>query len=62
MRLEKYNGKSFEFAEDFVATVTNGVVYVEQFADGEFPLEHIKTESQFIELYEILTGEKWSGL
>ncbi len=54
--LEKFNGKWFEFAEVFTCRVDKGVVWIEEYSEGEFSLMHIKTEHQFIQLYEILTG------
>jgi hypothetical protein len=58
MGLEKYEGDFFTFAEEFTSIVRNGVVYLEEYGEGEFPLLHIKTEEQYLILYEILTGEK----
>lgn len=58
MGLEKYEGDVFTFAEEFTSTVRNGIVYLEEYGEGEFPLIHIKTEEQYLILYEILTGEK----
>ena len=58
--LEKFNGKWFEFAKVFTCRVDfKGVVLIEEYSEGEFPLTHIKTEQQFIQLYEILTGEQY---
>lgn len=59
MGLEKYEGDMFTFAEEFTSIVINGVVYLEEYAEGQFPLIHIKTEEQYLILYEILTGELW---
>ena len=58
MGLEKYEGDFFNFAEVFTATVRNGVVYLEEYSEGAFPLIHIKTEEQYLILHELLTGEK----
>jgi hypothetical protein len=58
MGLEKYEGDMFTFATEFNAMVEKGIVYLEEYAEGAFPLEHIKTEEQYLKLYEILTGEK----
>lgn len=58
MGLEKYEGDMFTFATEFNAMVEKGIVYLEQYGEGAFPLEHIKTEEQYLKLYEILTGEK----
>ena len=58
--LDKFNGKWFEFAEVFSCRVDKGVVWIEEYSEGEFSLLHIKTEKQFIQLYEILTGQKFS--
>jgi len=57
--LEKYEGKSFHFAENFHCEVTDGIVWIEEYSEGLAPLLHIKTEKQYIELYEILTGMTW---
>jgi len=59
MELEKYNGKWFGFAEEFTCRITNGIVWIEEYSEGEFTLGHIKTEQQLITLYEILTGNVW---
>jgi hypothetical protein len=59
MELEKFNGQSFEFAEVFTCRVDKGVVLIEQYSEGQFSLTHIKTEKQYIDLYEILTGNKF---
>lgn len=56
--LKKYEGDVFTFATEFTAIVENGVVYLEEYGEGAFPLPHIKTEEQYLALYEILTGEK----
>ena len=58
MGLEKYEGDLFTFAEVFTATVRNGVVYLEEYSEGAFPLIHIKTEEQYLIFHELLTGEK----
>jgi hypothetical protein len=58
MGLEKYEGETFTFAEEFTSFIKNGVVYLEEYGEGKFPLHHIKTEEQYLILYEILTGEK----
>lgn len=58
--LEKYNGKWFQFAEAFNCQVDNSIVWIEEYGEGKFPLTHVKTEKQFIQLYEILTGEEFS--
>jgi hypothetical protein len=59
MSLDKFNGKIFSFAQEFTCRVDDGFVTIEQYSEGEFDLPHIKTETQFIQLYEILTGEKF---
>jgi len=59
MDIEKYNDRFFSFAEEFTCSISGGVVYIEQYGEGRFPLTHIKTERQLILLYEILTGYKW---
>lgn len=58
MGLNKYEGDVFTFANEFTAKVENGIVYLEQYSEGSFPLIHIKTEEQYLALYEILTGVK----
>ena len=57
--LEQYNGKSFRFAEVFTCSIRNGVVFIEEYCEGEFPLRHIKTKDKLIQLYEILTGKNF---
>ena len=59
MELIKFNGKGFSFAEEFNCTISEGIVWIEEYSEGRFPLSHIKTEKQFIHLYEILTGKKF---
>ena len=56
--LEKYENHYFTFAQEFTATVRGGVVYLEEYGEGEFPLEHIKTEEQYLVLHKILTGKE----
>ena len=48
----------FTFAEEFTSIVRNGIVYLEEYGEGEFPLLHIKTAKQYLALYEYLTGKK----
>jgi len=55
--LEKYEGEMFNFATEFTASVKNGIVYLEQYSEGAFPLTHIKTEAQYLQLYKLLTGD-----
>ena len=55
--MEKYIGKFFEFAEVFTCDIAENGVWIEQYSEGSYCLEHIKTEKQLIQLYEILTGE-----
>jgi hypothetical protein len=57
-QLKKYEKDSFSFAEVFHARIEKGVVYLEEYGEGAFPLPHIKTEKQYLELYETLTGKK----
>lgn len=61
MELEKFNGQSFEFAEVFTCRVDEGVIWIEQYSEGQFSLTHIKTEKQYIDLFEILTGETFEN-
>jgi len=61
MGLEKYEGKFFTFAEEFTCRIADGIVWIEEYSEGEFPLKHINTEQQYISLYEILTGNVWGG-
>ena len=59
--MKKFNRKKFYFAEVFTCMVDGGEVFIEQYSEGECLLSHIKTEGQFIQLYEILTGNKFSA-
>lgn len=59
IELENFNGKSFEFAENFTCQIDEGIVWIEEYSEGAFPLSHIKKVNQFIQLYEILTGIKF---
>ena len=57
--LERFNGKEFRFAGVFSCVVDNGEVLIEQYCEGKCLLDHIRTEDQFMQLYEILTGKKF---
>ena len=59
--LDKFNGKHFYFAEEFTCRVKENTIWLEQYGEGEFQLPHIETELKFIQLYEILTGLKFSS-
>jgi hypothetical protein len=56
--LKKYFGRSFKFAEQFTCYIEKDGVWIEEYSEGAFCLDHIKTEKQLIQLYEILTGLK----
>jgi len=58
MSLEKYEGRFYTFAEVFNIGVRDGVVVIEQYSEGEFPIDTIKTEAQYSALFEMLTGKK----
>ena len=59
IEISKYNGNWFSFAGEFTCWVREGIVYIEEYAEGEFPLTYICKEEQLKMLYEILTGENW---
>jgi len=60
MNLEKLEGQRFIFATNFKCWIEGGEVLIEAYFEGVSSLGHIKTEKQFISLYEALTGKVWT--
>ena len=58
--LNDYFGMSFEFAEQFTCYIESTGVWIEEYYEGSFCLDHIKTREQLVQLYEILTGNDFS--
>lgn len=54
--LQKYYGKSFQFAEVFTCYIDPEGVFIEQYGEGRCCLKHIKTEQQLKDLHRVLTG------
>ena len=55
-----YSSHSFSFGgrdDVFSCWISEEGVMIEQYHEGEFRLEHIKTMEQFSQLCELLTGE-----
>ena len=52
-----YGIEDFEFAEEFTCWINYGKVWIEEYFEGAFTLEHIKTMEQFYQLKKLLTGE-----
>ena len=48
----------FEFAEEFTCCIRSEGATMEEYGEGEFVLEHIKTIEQYKELHKLLTGEE----
>ena len=47
----------FEFAEVFNCWIWDGgTVWIEEYSEGEYELEHIKTIDQYKQLHKLLTG------
>ena len=60
--LTKYNDTKFKFADEFTCSVRHGIVYVEEYNEGEFPLLHIKCEADYLVLFGILTGRDFDEI